>query len=332
MKRIHFLYKIGLYSILLSLLASASPCTENLAEIMVELRNGNLLTSTDFYSIPAQNGAPFPLQEKYRKLTSLNFAELVIYQGSEAFRLDRNDLHETISSIELLEANLTPYKDGRMRIIKKNGVVLDDIKGTLFKYIGYPDSIAYLLLQQFDNFYNGWRTAELDIREVKKIIFDPQAYHPSPPKPTPRPLEKSGLESFETTTEGIITRLLSKETDNSYGKVNLSVEFDFDSSRIRPISYSLLDNAGRALKDPKLADKTIQITGHTDSDGPDAYNLKLSHRRAASIRDYLVKKCSIPKAHLLLIGQGEQHPLVPNTTAGNKQINRRAEIRIAEIF
>ncbi len=312
--------------------AISSQAKENLREIMVELRNGDLITSSDFHSIPARNGTPFPLQEKYRKLTSLNFSELVLLQGNTAYRLDRNDILETVSSIELLEPNLCPYKDGRMRIVKKNGAVLDELNGTLLRYIGYPDAAAYLLIQRFDNFYKDWRRAELDIREVKKIIFDPQTYQPSAPKPTQRKIEESPLKGFETTSEGIKTRLLTKGTDGDCDKVNLAVEFDFDSSRIRPGSHSLLDNVCRALQDPELADKTIQITGHTDSDGPEAYNLKLSYRRAASIQDYLVKKCPIPKARLLLIGQGELHPLVPNTSSRNKQINRRAEIKIVEIF
>ena len=66
----------------------------------------------------------------------------------------------------------------------------------------------------------------------------------------------------------------------------------------------------------------------TDSDGSDAYNLKLSLNRALSVKDYLVGNFSIKRDRLKVVGYGEAVPLAPNTSALNKQMNRRVEVQI----
>jgi outer membrane protein OmpA-like peptidoglycan-associated protein len=109
--------------------------------------------------------------------------------------------------------------------------------------------------------------------------------------------------------------------------VNLKILFDHDSYQIRPESYDLLTELGEALTGDALQDKRIVINGHTDSDGSDAYNLKLSANRALSVKNYLVGNYSIDKDRLKVVGCGEALPLAANTTPANKQINRRVEIQ-----
>ncbi|MNF03767.1 Outer membrane porin F precursor [compost metagenome] len=70
------------------------------------------------------------------------------------------------------------------------------------------------------------------------------------------------------------------------------------------------------------------MTGHTDSVGRDAYNQKLSERRAQSVTDYLVSS-GVPQASFVSVqGAGESRPEADNATAEGRAMNRRVEIRI----
>ncbi len=71
----------------------------------------------------------------------------------------------------------------------------------------------------------------------------------------------------------------------------------------------------------------IEIAGHTDSDGSEAYNLKLSQSRVDTVKKELISK-HIEASRLVAKGYGETKPLVPNTTRANKARNRRVEINI----
>ncbi|MFO7626567.1 MAG: OmpA family protein [Candidatus Fermentibacteraceae bacterium] len=104
-----------------------------------------------------------------------------------------------------------------------------------------------------------------------------------------------------------------------------NIYFDFDSSNIKPESFSILDNVAQTL----LANEGIRvrIVGHTDSDGSNSYNQGLSERRAQSVFNYLVGK-GVPASHLSSIGAGEERPIVPNTSPANKAQNRRIEFEI----
>jgi outer membrane protein OmpA-like peptidoglycan-associated protein len=104
---------------------------------------------------------------------------------------------------------------------------------------------------------------------------------------------------------------------------NLKVEFDYDSYRIRPGAYALLNELAEALASPQLQGRTFYVNGHTDADGAHGYNLDLSVNRAYSVKNYLVGNFGIPPHRLHVRGYGEAMPLVPNTTAYNKQMSSR---------
>lgn len=111
--------------------------------------------------------------------------------------------------------------------------------------------------------------------------------------------------------------------------INLAVQFDTDSSVIKPESYGLLNELGKALISDRLKGKRILIAGHTDSDASEEYNLKLSKDRARSVKKYLTDNFPIPAARISTTGFGESVPLVPNTTKYNKLLNRRVQVSIA---
>ncbi len=104
------------------------------------------------------------------------------------------------------------------------------------------------------------------------------------------------------------------------------VNFKFDSSNIEPKSTQILDQAVDALTKANSVD--VRIVGHTDSTGPDAYNQKLSERRASAVRDYLIEH-GVVGTRLSVEGHGEQEPVAPNETDEGRYQNRRVELRVA---
>jgi OOP family OmpA-OmpF porin len=99
--------------------------------------------------------------------------------------------------------------------------------------------------------------------------------------------------------------------------------FDFDKSVVRPDGKKSIDEALAKLNGVDL--EMVIATGHTDSIGTDAYNQKLSERRAAAVKDYLVSK-GIPASKITTIGKGESQPVATNKTAEGRQKNRRVDI------
>jgi OOP family OmpA-OmpF porin len=99
--------------------------------------------------------------------------------------------------------------------------------------------------------------------------------------------------------------------------------FDFDKSVLRPDGRKSIDDALAQLRGVDL--ELVIATGHTDSVGSDAYNQKLSERRAAAVKEYLVSK-GIPASKVTTIGTGESQPVATNKTAEGRQKNRRVDI------
>ena len=99
--------------------------------------------------------------------------------------------------------------------------------------------------------------------------------------------------------------------------------FDFDKSVLRPDGRKSIDDAMAKMGGVDL--EMVIATGHTDSIGSDAYNQRLSERRAAAVKDYLVSK-GIPASKITTIGKGESQPVATNKTAEGRQKNRRVDI------
>jgi OOP family OmpA-OmpF porin len=112
------------------------------------------------------------------------------------------------------------------------------------------------------------------------------------------------------------------------GSITLEgVGFELDSAQLTGPSQSILDSVAADLKKyPRLK---IELQGHTDSSGSDAYNLKLSQRRADSVRDYLVSQ-GVPASQLTAKGYGESQPIADNATADGRATNRRVVMHVLE--
>ncbi|HHJ17764.1 MAG TPA: OmpA family protein [Gammaproteobacteria bacterium] len=85
--------------------------------------------------------------------------------------------------------------------------------------------------------------------------------------------------------------------------------FGFDSDRLTDSGKTLLDDMVGNLTAATLLEQKIQITGYADRIGDDTYNLELSKRRAAAVRDYLVSKGVVP-SFIEMKGLGESNPVV----------------------
>src|ERR1043165_4477909 len=110
-------------------------------------------------------------------------------------------------------------------------------------------------------------------------------------------------------------------------EIKQTVYFEFNKATIKPVSFPLLNEAAQAMKDnPTLK---VEVQGHTDSVGNDAFNLKLSQKRAESVKAYLVKQ-GVAADRMVPKGYGENVPIADNRTADGRSQNRRVEFIITE--
>jgi OOP family OmpA-OmpF porin len=101
--------------------------------------------------------------------------------------------------------------------------------------------------------------------------------------------------------------------------------FDFDRAIVKPEGKAVLDRLVDEARSLNL--EVIVAVGHTDSVGSDTYNQKLSERRAAAVKAYIVSK-GIPAARVYTEGKGEKLPIADNKTAEGRSKNRRVELEI----
>lgn len=135
---------------------------------------------------------------------------------------------------------------------------------------------------------------------------------------------------FVEETRMYITNVrIANGTSNAVSEVKLkgkfvtnTIYFDVNSSHIKPESWVTLKQTADAIK---ANSGNFLIVGHTDSDGADDVNLKLSQSRAASVKNALVKEFGIDASRLITDGKGENQPVSSNNTALGKAQNRRVE-------
>ena len=101
--------------------------------------------------------------------------------------------------------------------------------------------------------------------------------------------------------------------------------FDFDKSVLKPEGRAKLDDLVGKIKGINL--EVIIAVGHTDSVGADAYNQRLSVRRAEAVKAYLVSK-GVERNRVYTEGKGEKQPVADNKTADGRAKNRRVEIEV----
>jgi outer membrane protein OmpA-like peptidoglycan-associated protein len=156
--------------------------------------------------------------------------------------------------------------------------------------LGYRRA-AIALLCQDDEVFDAMERAGTPCPGLELVTFEP---------PPPEPPAEPPLISFD------------------------DVLFDFDRSTLRPEADAILTPALEMLQaDPAMA---VEIEGHTDWVGSDAYNDGLSQRRAQAVVEWLVAH-GIARERISAVGRGESEPVATNATAAGRQLNRRVEVR-----
>jgi len=191
--------------------------------------------------------------------------------------------------------------------------------------------------------HTGFWTPADAIEECDSAISKPAAAAPAP-SPAPAPTQKLAAEPEpdEVVYAEEETVLAEDEPDMpapapvaaaaaapapTAEKVTFSADafFDFDKSVLKPEGKTTLQNLVAQLKNTDI--EVVVATGHTDWTGSDAYNMKLSMRRAKAVKAFLVSR-GIPEARVFVEGKGERNPIADNHTKEGRAKNRRVDIEV----
>jgi outer membrane protein OmpA-like peptidoglycan-associated protein len=140
---------------------------------------------------------------------------------------------------------------------------------------------------------------------IGHCLMDQSAALPPPPPPPPTP-------AAAPVQKKIVLR---------------GVNFDFDKANIRADAAPILKEAAGILKEN--ANLKVSVEGHTDAKGSDDYNLKLSLRRAAAVKAFLVTE-GVAESNLSTRGLGESQPVASNETDDGRAQNRRVELKVTD--
>ena len=149
--------------------------------------------------------------------------------------------------------------------------------------------------------------------------------------PQADPAATAAETKFVTTIRGRTTRSLSKSEREEIAtivqdkpKIDLEINFDYNSADISAKSLPSVQALGRALTNAELKGSTFVVAGHTDAAGGEGYNQELSERRAESIKKYLVDKYGITGTDLVTVGYGKSKLKDPNQPMA--EANRRVQV------
>ncbi len=158
----------------------------------------------------------------------------------------------------------------------------------------------------------GYWTPAMAIAECDPDLMPKPAAAPPPPPPPPPPAAAPAPAPKPAPVAQKVT-------------LAADVLFDFDKAILKNEGKSKLDDLAGKMRDINL--EVVIAIGHTDSIGSDAYNQKLSVRRAESVKAYLVSK-GIEPNRIYTEGKGEKQPVASNKTNDGRAKNRRVEIEV----
>jgi len=188
--------------------------------------------------------------------------------------------------------------------------------------------------------HTGFWTPADAIEECDGAIAKPAAAPAPAPSPSPAPAKKLAAEPEPDEVVYAEEETVIAEDEPAMPvvapaaapaptaeKVTFSADafFDFDKSVLKPEGKTTLQNLVAQLKNTDI--EVVVATGHTDWTGSDAYNMKLSMRRAKAVKAFLVSK-GIPEARIFVEGKGERNPIADNHTKEGRAKNRRVDIEV----
>jgi outer membrane protein OmpA-like peptidoglycan-associated protein len=149
--------------------------------------------------------------------------------------------------------------------------------------------------------------------------------------PQTDPTAKASEASFLATLRNRKTRSLSLgERDQiadiaaTKPKIDLDIQFDYNSAAISKASMGAVQELGKALSDPALKGSSFVVAGYTDAIGGEAFNQDLSERRADTIKAYLVEKYGLAGSDLVTVGYGKTR--LKNPDNPTDAVNRRVQV------
>lgn len=182
-----------------------------------------------------------------------------------------------------------------------------------------------------DNFTDYLFTAGITYKFGDPPAPPPPPAQPAPPPPPPEPVDgdddrdgvRNSRDKCPNTRAGAVVDADGCEVQVIIDLPN--VNFAFDQAELTSDSFRILDGAAATLQ--RHRNVKIEVAGHTDSIGTESYNLDLSDRRAAVVRDYLISK-GIDAERMTSAGYGETRPIASNDTDAGRAQNRRTELVI----
>jgi len=184
---------------------------------------------------------------------------------------------------------------------------------------GYQDEVDQCPLDPED--FDGWQDEDgcPDLDNDQDGILDTVDQCPFDPETVNGYLDEDGCP--DTAPSRVVV-------EKSKIVITEKIFFDYNKAIIKPMSFELLDEVAQVINDhPHIT--RIQVEGHTDSDGSETYNEKLSQRRAEAVVEYLIN-ASVESGRLSAKGFGESTPIDTNETTEGKARNRRVEFTILE--
>jgi len=127
----------------------------------------------------------------------------------------------------------------------------------------------------------------------------------------------------EVVKEVVVEKVVTVGTDGRW--VLVGVNFDFNSTKLKPEAYPVLFHAVQVLL--MNQDMNVEIRGYTDNVGSEKANKTLSDKRANVVKNYLVAR-GVSSSRLRAVGYGESNPITDNKTADGRAMNRRIEFKV----
>ncbi len=142
----------------------------------------------------------------------------------------------------------------------------------------------------------------------------------------------AGVGAYQDRQEAALRRQMAgtgvevgRQGDNITLNMPSGITFDFDRADLKPEFRPVLDNLANTLNEYNQT--RIEVTGHTDSKGTDAYNMTLSQNRANAVAGYLGGR-GVASSRMVVSGAGETRPVASNDTESGRAQNRRVEITL----
>lgn len=134
----------------------------------------------------------------------------------------------------------------------------------------------------------------------------------------------AGLRNRKTRSLSLGEREQIAEIAATKPKIDLVINFDYNSAQISKASMGAVQELGKALSDPNLKGSTFVVAGHTDGIGSDGFNQDLSERRAETIKRYLVDKYGLDGKDLVSVGYGKTK--LKDAANPADPLNRRVQV------